>query len=47
LLPIRIVGGIHWEALKLWLKGAKYISKPAPPAPVSVIAPPERAEAAE
>jgi DUF1365 family protein len=46
-LPIKIVGGIHWEALKLWLKGAKYISKPAPPAPVSVVAQRETAEAAE
>jgi DUF1365 family protein len=47
LLPIKIVGGIHWEALKLWLKGAKYISRPAPPAPVSVVAPRAMAEAAE
>jgi DUF1365 family protein len=46
-LPIKIVGGIHWEALKLWLKGAKYISRPAPPAPVSVVVPREMAEAAE
>lgn len=25
LLPITILGGIHWEALKIWLKGAKFI----------------------
>lgn len=24
-LPITILGGIHWEALKIWLKGAKFI----------------------
>ena len=31
LLTLKIIGGIHWEALKLWIKGAKYISKPEPP----------------
>jgi hypothetical protein len=31
LLPLKIVGGIHWEALKLWLKGARFHRKPAPP----------------
>jgi DUF1365 family protein len=46
-LPIKIVGGIHWEALKLWLKGAKYISRPAAPVPVSVVIPRKMLEAAE
>lgn len=32
LLTLKIIGGIHWEALKLWIKGAKYIRKPEPPA---------------
>jgi uncharacterized protein len=32
LLTLKVVVGIHWEALKLWLKGAKYHSRPAPPA---------------
>ncbi len=36
MLTLKIVGGIHWEALKLWLKGMKYIPKPPPPDPVSV-----------
>jgi uncharacterized protein len=27
----QVVVGIHWQALKLWLRGAKYRSKPAPP----------------
>lgn len=31
LLTWKIVAGIHWEALKLWLKGARFIS--SPPAP--------------
>ena len=35
-LTFKIVGAIHWEALKLWIKGMKYIPRPAPPAPVSV-----------
>ena len=30
-LTVKIVAGIHWEALKLWLKGARY-HRPAPPA---------------
>ena len=28
LLPVTILGGIHWEALKLWLKGAKFHRDP-------------------
>lgn len=31
LLPLKIVGGIHWEALRLWLKGATFHKKPEPP----------------
>lgn len=37
LLPVKIVGGIHYEALRLWIKGAPFFRKPAPPTtPVSV-----------
>jgi uncharacterized protein len=37
LMPFRIISGIHWEALKLWAKGMKLVSRPAPPdAPVSI-----------
>ena len=31
----KIVAGIHWEALKLWLKGARFRSSPPLPEPVS------------
>ncbi len=31
LLTLKVVGGIHWEALKLWLKGAKLQPRPTPP----------------
>jgi hypothetical protein len=38
LLTLRVVGGIHWEALKLWLKGVRLRRRPAPPqASVSVV----------
>ena len=31
LMTWKVTAGIHWEALKLWLKGAVYHPKPAPP----------------
>ena len=34
-LTLKIVAAIHWEAMKLWIKGMKYIPRPEPPAPVS------------
>ena len=38
LLSFAIVAGIHWEALKLWLKGVGLRSRPAPPAhPVTFV----------
>lgn len=30
-LTLRVVGGIHWEALKIWLKGVRLRKRPAPP----------------
>ena len=30
-LPLRVVGGIHWEALKLWRKGVGVRGHPPPP----------------
>lgn len=35
LLGFKVVGGIHWEALKLWLKGARFHKSPPPPDPAS------------
>ena len=35
-LTLKIVAGIHWEALKLWIKGARYISRPEAPARTSI-----------
>lgn len=31
----KIMAGIHWEAMKLWLKGARFHRSPLPPATVS------------
>jgi DUF1365 family protein len=35
LLTFKIVGAIHYEALRLWLKGLRIKPRPAAPAPVS------------
>ena len=34
LMTLKVVAGIHYEALKLWLKGARY--QPIPAAPIAV-----------
>lgn len=34
-MTIKIILGIHWEALKLWRKGAKFHTSPPPPEAVS------------
>ena len=31
LMSVKVIGGIHWEALKLWRKGLKVFDRPAPP----------------
>jgi uncharacterized protein len=31
LMSLKVIGGIHWEALRLWLKGIKRTNRPAPP----------------
>ena len=36
-LTFKIVAGIHWEALKLWIKGMTYIPRPKAPPPVSIV----------
>ncbi|MEX0956298.1 MAG: DUF1365 domain-containing protein [Rhizobiaceae bacterium] len=35
LMTWKIMAGIHWEALKLWLKGARFHKSPPAPHPVS------------
>jgi DUF1365 family protein len=31
LMTLKVVAGIHWEALKIWLRGGKFRRKPEPP----------------
>lgn len=39
-LTLRVIGGIHWEALKIWLKGVRFRKRPLPPSsPVSFVHP--------
>ncbi|MFI5012627.1 MAG: DUF1365 domain-containing protein [Hyphomicrobiales bacterium] len=35
-LGLKVIGAIHWEALKLWLKGLRLMARPAPPAATSL-----------
>ena len=41
-MTLKVVAGIHWEALRLWLKGVGLRSRPAPPAAASYFDPPAR-----
>lgn len=34
-MTLKVTAGIHWQALRLWLKGARFHRSPAPPAPAS------------
>ena len=39
LMTLKVIVGIHWEALKLWLSGIKLVPRPTPPADlVSIVA---------
>jgi DUF1365 family protein len=31
LMTLKVIGAIHWQALRLWLKGAAFHRRPAPP----------------
>ncbi len=35
LMTLKVVAGIHWEALRLWLKGVALVARPVPPPPAS------------
>ncbi len=38
LLSLKVIGGIHWEALRLWLKGVPLQARPSPPLhPVTIV----------
>jgi uncharacterized protein len=38
LMTLKVIGGIHWEALRLWIKGVPLVHRPnPPPEPVTVI----------
>ena len=45
LMTLKVIAGIHWHAVKLWLKGARTVPRPpAPDRPVTLVRPPlERA----
>jgi DUF1365 family protein len=31
LLTLKVIAAIHWQALKIWLRGGRYHRKPTPP----------------
>lgn len=35
LMTVAVIAGIHWEALKMWLKGVRYLGRARPPSPVT------------
>lgn len=37
LLTLTVVAGIHWEALKLWIKGMRLRPRPPAPGPVTIV----------
>lgn len=38
LLTLKVIAGIHWEALKLWIKGVPVVTRPdAAPPPITVV----------
>ena len=45
-LPARVLGGIHWEALKLWRKGIGLRRRPPPPQnPITLVPAPDMSKA--
>ncbi|MEX0923064.1 MAG: DUF1365 domain-containing protein [Rhodovibrionaceae bacterium] len=47
LMTLKIVAAIHWQALKLWRKGARFHKRPQPPADDIELVGPQPAHAAE
>jgi len=41
LMTLKVVAGIHWEAVKLWLKGMRLRPRPPAPAPLTIVAQPQ------
>lgn len=42
LMTIKVIVGIHWEALRLWRKGLRLVERPDPPRePVTIVTMPE------
>jgi hypothetical protein len=37
LMTLKVTAGIHWDALKLWLKGVQLRPRPPAPAPVTIV----------
>jgi uncharacterized protein len=37
LMTLKVVAGIHWEALKLWIKGMRLRPRPAPPSAITIV----------
>lgn len=41
LMTLKVIGGIHWEALKLWRKGLPLVPRPEPPSDLVTYAKPD------
>jgi DUF1365 family protein len=38
LLTLKVIAGIHWEALRIWLKGVRLQDRPRPPSkPMTIV----------
>jgi DUF1365 family protein len=40
LMTLKVVAGIHWEALLLWIKGMRLRPRPPAPSPITIVARP-------
>jgi hypothetical protein len=45
LVSFKVIAAIHWQALKLWVKGARFHASPPPPGVEVILAPPAPAAA--